>query len=137
MLFTISALRSYPEAAVRAVLQKPHTSPGRRSETNATESRTTTDANTKLFIRRYCCLREHQNGFVNEPCSGMLRNRKKLAKTVRPLGVLMLHFHEKYPGRSRSTLYGDSLSTTSRQRECARILRFMTSRTEIPTFTFC
>ena len=137
MLSIISALRSYPEAAVRAVLQKPHTSPGRRSETNATESCTTTVASTRSFTKKSCCLQEHPNDSAKDRCYGTLRRKRRPAKTVRPRGALMPHFRENYPGTNKSTLCGISLRRTSRQRECAPILRFTIKVTVIPMFTFC
>ena len=136
LLFTILVSRSYPEAPVQAASPKQLTSPERRSKMSATELHMTTDASTKLFTKRYCCLRELQKNFVNAPCSGMLRNRRKHEKTVRLPEALMLHFREKYPGKSRSTLFGNSLYRTSRQGECVLILRFTTNKTGIPMFTF-
>ena len=137
MLSIISVLRSYPAAAAQAVSPKPRTSPGRRSGTNATESHTTTAASTRSFTKKSCCLRERPNDFAKDRYYGTLRRKKRPAKTVRPRGALMPHFRENYPGTNKSTLCGTLSRRTSRQRECAPILRFMTSRTEIPTFTFC
>ena len=105
MLFTILVSRSYPEAPVQAASPKLLTSPERRSKMSETVSPMTTGASMKLFTKRYCCLRELPNNFVKEPYFGMLRNRKKLEKTVRLREALMLHFREKYHGRSRSTLF--------------------------------
>ena len=137
MLSIISVLRSYPAAAAQAVSPKPRTSPGRRSGTNATESHTTTAASTKSFTKKSCCLRERPNDSVKDRCSGTLRRKRRPAKTVRPPGVLMPHFRENYPGTNKSTLCGISLRRTSRQRECAPILRFTIKVTVIPMFTFC
>ena len=136
MLFIISVSRSYPEAQARAVSQKPHTSPGRKSETNATESPMTIAASTKSFTKKSCFLRELSNDFAKDRYYGTLRRKKRHAKTVRPRGALTLHFREKYHGRSRSTLYGNSLSTTSRQGGCVLILLFTIKATEIPMYTY-
>ena len=136
MLFIISALRSYPEALMQAVSPKQPTSPERRSKMSETVSPMTTDASTKLFTKRYCCRRELPNDFGNAPCSGMLRNRKKLEKTVRLREALTLHFREKYHGRSRLTLFGNLLYRTSRQGECVQTLRFMIRMTAIPMCIF-
>ncbi len=136
MLSIISVLRSYPAAAAQAVLPKPRTSPGRRSGTNATESHTTTAASTKSFTKKSCFLRELPNDFAKDRYYGTLRRKKRHAKTVRPRGALTLHFREKYHGRSRSNLYGNSLSTTSRQGGCVLILLFTIKATEIPMYTY-
>ena len=137
MLSIISVLRSFPEAAAQAVSPKPHTSPGRRSKTNATELRTTTAASMRSFTKKLCCLRERPNDFARDLCSGTLRRKRKPAKTAKPRGALMLHFRENYPGTNRSTLCGNSLLRTLRQEGCAPILRFTIKVTVIPMFTFC
>ena len=137
MLSIISVLRSYPAAAAQAVSPKPRTSPGRRSGTNVTESHTTTAASTRSFTKKSCCLRELPNDFAKDRYYGTLRRKKRPAKTVRPRGALMPHFRENYPGTNKSTLCGISLRRTSRQRECAPILRFTIKVTVIPMFTFC
>ena len=136
LLFTILVSRSYPEAQEQAASPKQLTLPGRRSKTSVTVSSMTIVASMKSFIRRSYCLRELRNSFGNAPCSGMLRNRKKLEKTVRLHGALMLRFREKYHGRSRSTLYGNSATRTLSPKVCAWILRFMIRRTAIPMCIF-
>ncbi len=137
MLSIISALRSYPAAAARAVSQKPHTLLGRRSRTNATESHTTTAASTRSFTKKSCCLRERPKSSATDRCSGTLRRKRRPEKTVRPRAALMPLFRENYPGANRSTLCGISSHKTLRQEGCARILRFTTREMVIPMFTFC
>gem|GEM_PF-4391571 len=136
LLFTILVSRSYPEAPVQAASPKQLTLRERKSKTSAMGSPMTTGVSTKLFIRRYCCLQELPNGFTNAPCSGMLRNRKKLEKTVRLPEALMLHFREKFHGRSRSTSFGNFATRTLSPKVCAWILRFTIKTMAIPMFTF-
>ncbi len=136
MLFIISALRSYHEPPVQAASPKLLTSPERRSKMSETVSPMTIVASMKSFIRRSCCLRELPNNFESVLYSGMLRNRKKPEKTVRPRGPLTLHFREKYHVKSRLTLFGNLLYRTSRQRECVQTLRFMTRMMAIPMCIF-
>ena len=136
MLSIISVLRSFPEAAVRAVSQKPHTSPGRRSETNATESPMTIAASTKSFTKKFCCPRERPNISASVLFSGTPRNRRKPEKTVRLPGVLTRHFRGKSHERSRSTSCGNSVRRISHHTGCASILLFMTKAMEIPMCIF-
>ena len=136
LLFTILVSRSYPEAPVQAASPKQLTSPERRSKMSATELHMTTDASTKLFTKRYCCLRELPNEFAKDRYYGTLRRKKRPAKTVRPRGALMPHFRENYPGTNKSTLCGISLRRISHHTECVSILRFTTRMMEIPMCIF-
>ena len=79
MLFTILVSRSYPEAPVQAALPKLLTSPERKSKMSETVSPMTTDASTKLFTKRYCCLRELPNDFAKDRYYGTLRRKKRPA----------------------------------------------------------